>query len=76
MQKITPFLYIIAAIALGLVAVASIIDLLRALFVPNTLTAVESAIGTGVLALMLAVMATTLFQAGWRRLKNKQDEQN
>jgi hypothetical protein len=72
MHKLTPIIYLIVASLLGIVAVLTFIAMVRALTVQDTLSAVESALGTGVLTILLAVMANRLFKAGWQRLRSSQ----
>ncbi len=67
MAKATSVFYILLALFLGLLSIMSVIDLVRAFLFPDTLTAVESSFGTGVLAIILAVMAVNLFKFGLRR---------
>jgi putative copper export protein len=74
MNKLTPIFYIVLASVLGLVALGAFIAMVRALTVRDTLSAVESALGTGVITILLVVMANKLFKAGWQRLRApKQD---
>ena len=69
MNKLKPITYLVLAALLGIAAVASAVAMVRALTVPDTLTAVESALGTGVLTIILVVMTNKLFKAGWRDLQ-------
>lgn len=67
MNKLKPIFYMLIAGLLGFVALLSFIAMIRALTVQHTLSAIESAVGAGVLAILLVVMANKLFKAGWRR---------
>ena len=68
MEKLTPIMYLVIAALLAILAIASLVAMILSLTVQDTLAAVESALGTGVLTILLAVMANKVFKAGWRRL--------
>jgi len=69
MHKFKPILYFSAAALLTLIVIACVISIIQALLIPDTVSAIESAIGTGVIAMILAVVATKLYQAGRRQLR-------
>lgn len=69
MFKLASIFYIVLAILVGIVALASFIDLIRAFLFPDTLSAIESMLGTGVLVIILSIMSVHLFKYGLRRLQ-------
>ena len=69
MNKVTPYLYFVSAALLGALAIASVISVIQALTVRDTVTAIESALGTAVLALALAVFTHKLFKVGRDKLR-------
>lgn len=64
MSRFRALSYLVFAGLIAIVAAASLVAMIRALLVRDTLSAVESALGTAVLTIILAVAATKLFKAG------------
>ena len=68
MDKFKSILYFLLALLLALIALASLSALVRALMVQETLPAIESALGTAVITIILSAMAAKLFKLGREQL--------
>ena len=74
MKTLSPYLYFLGAGLLGVLALASVISAVQALTVRDTVTAIESALGTAFLAILLAVFTQKLFRTGLQRLRNNSSD--
>lgn len=62
---------LLAAGVLGMASLAAFVAMVRALMVPTTLAAIESAFGSLVIALLLMVLARKSWRTGRARLSDK-----
>ena len=73
MHPISGILLMLLSGAFFAVAAAALFSMVRALSVPDTLSAVESAFGSLVVAILLLALARKTFLAGRARLRGNED---
>ena len=75
MSKMQSILMLVAAFVLAVIAAASLVATIRAITVKDTLAAMDSTVGAGILTLIVAIMAIKSFKTGWRGLRSSEDAQ-
>lgn len=73
-RKLTGVTLLVTALLLAVASLAAFIAVFRALLVPSTLVALESAFGSLVVALLLLVLAGRAWRAGRLRLAQRQGD--
>lgn len=71
MEKLLGALLVLLSLTLFLAGGAAVVAMIRALTVEHTLSAIESAFGTLVIAILLLVLARLALKAGMLRLGRK-----
>lgn len=76
MHPVSGILFMLLSGALFAVAGAALFSMIRALTVEDTLSAVESAFGSLVVAILLLILARKTFLTGRARLRGDADDKN
>ena len=69
MEKFIAILQLLAAIAMGLMSAATVVNLVLISMRPETISVVNTMIGQGVIIICLAAMSNILFRRAWTRLR-------